>query len=102
MVDEPLSYEYDASDARLTVRGDVDEAAATRLREVLAEVTDQATRDLDIHLSEVEFLPSAAVGVLARTQEAARGNGATITLVVGPDTLAQRVLKVCGLPYSLG
>ena len=94
-------FRYDLDDDRrlLVVHGDLDEPATLELRDTLAKATDQLTSDLTIDLSDVDFLPSSAIGVLATTQADARRNGATVTFVANDGTVAQRVLRVCGLDY---
>ncbi len=81
----------------LTVAGAVDEFSVVRLR---TAITDRVSRgDVVVDLSDVDVLPSVGVGVLARAAEHARREGRSLHLVAGPDTIAQRVLQVCGLPY---
>lgn len=81
----------------LSVSGTVDEFSVLRLRTAISERV--ARGDLVIDLSDVDVLPSVGVGVLARSTEEGRRAGRSITLVAAPDTIAQRVLQVCGLPY---
>jgi len=94
-------FRYDLDDARrlLVAHGDLDEIATFELRETLAQATDQLSADLTIDLTDVDFLPSSAIGVLATAQTGARRNGADITFVAADGSVAQRVLAVCGLEY---
>jgi anti-anti-sigma factor len=95
-------FRFDLDDDRrvLVAHGDLDEAGTFELRSVLAQATDQLTTGLTIDLSDVDFLPSSAIGVLAKAQTGARRNGATITFVAVDGSVSQRVLTVCGLDYA--
>ena len=95
-------FRYELDDARrlLVAHGDLDELATFELRETLAQATDQLSADLTIDLTDVDFLPSSAIGVLATAQTGARRNGADITFVAADGSVAQRVLAVCGLDYA--
>ena len=95
------SFRYDLDESRrlLVAHGDLDEPATVELRDTIASSTEQLTTELTIELSDVDFLPSSAIGVLATSQAGARRNGAEITFVAQDGTVAQRVLRVCGLDY---
>ena len=96
MMERPFDMEH--RDGVLTVAGAVDEFSIVRLRNEVNELA--AEGDLVIDLGEVDVLPSVGIGVLARSMEQARRDGRSIDLVAAPDTVAQRVLLVCGLPYA--
>jgi anti-anti-sigma factor len=95
-------FRYELDDARrlLVAHGDLDEPATFELRQTLATATEQLTNDLTIDLTDVDFLPSSAIGVLATAQTGASRNGASITFVAADGSVAQRVLTVCGLEYA--
>jgi anti-anti-sigma factor len=95
------AFRYDLDQVRglLVAHGDLDEAATVGLRDAINDATDHLSGDLTIDLSDVDFLPSSAIGVLATSQAGARRNGATIAFVATTGTVAQRVLSVCGLDY---
>jgi anti-anti-sigma factor len=95
-------FRFDLDDDRrvLVAHGDLDEAATFELRTLLASATEQLTTGLTIDLTDVDFLPSSAIGVLATAQTGARRNGATITFVAAEGSVSQRVLTVCGLDYA--
>jgi anti-anti-sigma factor len=95
-----FSYDLDDSRALLIAHGDLDEPATMELRDSILKATNQLSADLTIELSDVDFLPSSAIGVLATSQAGARRNGSTITFVAADGTVAQRVLRVCGLDYA--
>ena len=99
MTDELLSYELNPDSDRLILHGDLDEGATRELRDLVAKATDNLTRELVIDLTDVDFFPSSAVGVLAKARDDARRHGAGITLVAAEGTVAQRVLTICGLPH---
>ena len=61
----PASSTFDAEAQTLHVAGSIDELAVDDLRLAIYAATDHYTRDLTIDLSDVNFLPSMAIGVLA-------------------------------------
>jgi anti-anti-sigma factor len=93
-------FELDEDRRLLVAHGDLDEGATVELRTLLSDVTDQLTTGLTIDLTDVDFLPSSAIGVLATAQTTARRNGAAITFVAAQGSVSQRVLTVCGLDYA--
>ena len=100
MTSPEFRYELDETRRLLVAHGDLDEPATFELRETLARATDQLSADLTIDLTDVDFLPSSAIGVLATAQTGARRNGAAITFVAAEGSVSQRVLTVCGLDYA--
>ncbi len=102
MTEGQFSYELAPDSSRVFLHGDLDEPATRELRNLIVELTDSSTRDLTIDLSGVEFLPSSAVGVLAKATDDARQGGSGIALVAADGSIAQRVLRICGLPYLEG
>jgi anti-anti-sigma factor len=96
-----FSYEISDESDRLVLHGDLDEGATVQFRMLLKEVTEGLTRDLTVDLTDVDLLPSSAVGVLANAQETATKQGAALTFVAGDGTIAARVLTICGLPYDV-
>jgi anti-anti-sigma factor len=98
---EERAFTYESDDAgRLTVHGDLDEGAVYQFRTLLGELTDGLTSDLTVDLSDVDLLPSSAVGVIANAQDGARKNGAALSLVASEGTISARVLTICGLAYE--
>lgn len=100
MTSPAFRYDLDESRALLVAHGDLDEPATMELRDSILRATDQLSANLTIELSDVDFLPSSAIGVLATSQAGARRNGSTITFVATDGSVAQRVLRVCGLDYA--
>jgi anti-anti-sigma factor len=96
-----FSYEISDGSDRLVLHGDLDEGATVQFRLLLKEVTEGLTRDLTVDLTDVDLLPSSAVGVLANAQETATKQGAALTFIAGDGTIAARVLTICGLPYDV-
>ena len=63
VTERPFSYELATARDRLVLHGDLDEGATVQLRSLVSELTDGLTRDLTVDLSDVDLLPSSAVGV---------------------------------------
>lgn len=95
-----FSHELTADPATLVLHGELDEGASVVVRELISEASGGLARDLRIELSDVQFIPSAAVGVLAKARDTARKNGAEVSFVAAEGCVAQRVLAICGLPYQ--
>lgn len=83
----------------LHVSGEVDELSGPALRECLDKYSSGYADDLAVDLSDVDFLPSAGVGVLAVALRTASEQGSTLELVAAKGTIAQQVLNICGLPH---
>jgi anti-anti-sigma factor len=96
-----FSYEVSEESGRLVLHGDLDEGAAVQVRMIVKEATDGLTRDLAVDLTDVDLLPSSAVGVLANVQDTATKQGATLTFIAADGTIAARVLTICGLSYDV-
>ena len=101
MQERAFSYEISDGSDRLVLHGDLDEGATVQFRLLLKEVSEGLTRDLVVDLTDVDLLPSSAVGVLANAQETATKQGAALTFIAGDGTIAARVLTICGLPYDV-
>lgn len=99
MDERPLTTSYDDATKTLSVSGSVDEVSGLLLREAIDKHSDACTQALSINLSDVDFLPSLGVGVLAVAMRTAQENGSEIDLVAAPGTIAQQVLNICGLPH---
>ena len=94
-----FTAEFDDTTQILTVGGELDESASAALRDAIDTRSEAYTRTLVIDLTAVDYLPSAAVGVLARAHKQATTAGHELDLVAAAGTIAQRVLLVCGLPH---
>ncbi|MEV7428421.1 STAS domain-containing protein [Nocardioides sp. NPDC092400] len=97
MLERPFSSSY--ADGVLTLGGSIDEYAVAALRTAVQEHSAGGTRALAVELSNVDFLPSVAVGVLATGLRQADQNGVDFALVAAPGTIAHRVLFITGMPY---
>lgn len=102
MVTPALRYELDEDRAVLALHGELDDVASSELRTAIAQGSRELTADLRIDLSDVSFMPSPAIGVLATSQAEARRNGATIVLVAPEGSVAARLLTICALDYVTG
>ena len=101
MEERAFSYEVSALSDHVVLHGDLDEGATVQVRMLLMEITGGLTRDVTIDLTDVDLLPSSAVGVLANAQETAAKQGAAVTFVAADGTIAARVLTICGLSYDV-
>ncbi|MCR6033274.1 STAS domain-containing protein [Nocardioides sp. zg-579] len=97
MLERPFSCSY--ADGVLTLGGSVDEYAVAALRAAVREHSEEYRRPLAVELSDVDFLPSVAVGVLATGLRNAEENGTELALVAAPGTIAHRVLVITGMPF---
>jgi len=84
----------------LTVSGELDMATAPELRECLGAALDAGATRLVVDLSEVTFMDSVGLAAVlhARTRLLAGGR---LALVVAPDSYAQLVLEIAGMPRAL-
>ena len=100
MIERPFAHRLDSGAALLVLSGDVDETAAHELRGLVDRYTHGLTTDLTIDLSDVDLLPSSAIAVLVVSQRDARARGAAIGFVAAEDSVAARILKLCGLDFQ--
>ena len=82
----------------LSLSGLLDELSVDELRDVLHRYTHGHTTPLVVDLSDLDFLPSMALGVLVSAIKAGDGD---LTLTVRKKCIARRVLEVSGLPHSI-
>jgi anti-sigma B factor antagonist len=100
-MDEPLySAEFDAERRVLAVTGDIDEVTGPQLREALHDHIDTGAPPVTVDLSEVTFLPSAAVSVLVTAMRAAEQSDTRLDAVATSGTISHRVLTICGVPVG--
>ena len=100
MDEKPYAASYDADQQILFVAGSVDELAGPVFREDLAKHSDQHTKPLVVDLSDVEFFPSLAVGVLAVAMRQSREADAEIEVRAREGGIVARVLTICARPYT--
>jgi len=90
---------FDATSQVLAVSGDLDEGPTAALRDFLAERARERDAGLVVDLSGVTYLPSAAVGVLARASQDLDAAGVPLELAAAAGSVAQRVLTVCAMAH---
>ena len=95
----PFTLDFDASTRVLTVAGDVDEPQSAALREGIEQHSEWFSQALVVDLTSVTYLPSAAVGVLAKAGQSFAETGATLELAAATGSIAERVLTVCAMPH---
>lgn len=87
-------------DGLMIVLGDVDALHAPLLAGRITGESQSATVPLDIDLSAITHLSSAAVRVLADAHALADAQGARITFIAPPGSTAHHILTMVGLPTS--
>ena len=97
MTQRPFTYDLSAPGQTLTLHGEVDEAAAVELRDLLKAITTDLVGDLRVNLTDVDFLPSVAIGVLVGARTAAARNDASVTFAAADGSISRRVLTICGI-----
>ncbi len=97
MLERPFTSELDGG--TLVLHGSVEYDAVIELRNLVAEHSEDHTKDLTIDLSDVDYFPSVAVGVIAKALAAAHEKGTTLDLVAKPGSVPQRVLTICAIPF---
>jgi anti-anti-sigma factor len=100
MTPRPFSHELSEDRQTLTLHGELDESASVELRDLLRALTADLVGELKVDLTDVDFLPSVAVGVLAGAQGAAANKGASISFIAASGSIAQRVLTICAIAYE--
>jgi anti-anti-sigma regulatory factor len=96
---EVFDVAFDGED-HLVVVGDVEPFDAPRLHASIQSISSAGSRSVNIDLSAVTHLGSAAVNVLSAAFERAASHGTTCQLVSPPRSVAQHVLTLVGLPVS--
>ena len=80
----------------LAVSGSIDELAVDDFRRALHDHV-VGSKDAVIDLSDVQFLPSMAIGALVGVLKHAPGK---VTLVANEGSRAAKLLRICGLPFE--
>jgi anti-sigma B factor antagonist len=89
-LDLEVTVEAQGASTIAHVRGEIDAYTAPALREVLHELADTGHSDVVVHLREVPFVDSSALGVLIGSLKRQRAAGGTLRLAA----LEERVLRV--------
>jgi anti-anti-sigma factor len=97
MEEMPFSTSFLVESSTLVVHGCIDELQTETFREALREASDDYSRDLVVDLSEVEFMPSLAVGVLVGAAKKCAASGRRLHVEARKGTIARHVLDICGL-----
>ncbi len=95
--ERPYSAELDLASARVTVHGEIGELDTADFRRDLLEAVAQTETTVKVDLSDVDFLPSVAIGVLVG---AMKGSAGRIEIVAARRTIAAHLLQICGLPFT--
>ncbi len=96
---DAFAITFDEGSRSLVVTGDIDEPGAAALRDEIEARSSSYTGPVVVNLSDVRYLPSTAIGVLALAQKKAAEQGGSVELVAVSGSIAERVLKVCALPH---
>jgi anti-anti-sigma factor len=97
--DAPFSLDFDATAGVLAVSGDLDDEPTAALRTALEEHSQGYAAGLVLDLSGVTYLPSAAVGALAKAGQQFAASGSSLELAAASGSVAERVLTVCAMPH---
>ena len=97
---EPLSLSFDTVSSTLFVGGSVDEMSADKLRDALNRCLGETASTLTVDLTDVSFLTSVGIGVLAAAVHRGADLGATVEVVAKAGSIPERVLAICGLPHT--
>ncbi len=88
------------SGVNITVHGEIDVHTAPQLRDRLDEVVRQQEDRVVVHLDDVTFMDSTALGVLVGAHKAQCASGGTLELVCSERRLL-RLLRITGLDEVL-
>jgi anti-sigma B factor antagonist len=95
LTEEPLP-----SGHLLAVSGELDLATAPGLRERLGAAVDSGISRIVVDLREVTFMDSIGLAAIVHARSRLRAAG-RLALVVAPDSYAQLVLDIAGMPRAL-
>jgi anti-sigma B factor antagonist len=93
----PLSIDVERDDRTrvLVLRGDLDAATASQLRECLVELIDEGAR-IVIDMEALDFLDSAGLGILVGGLKRARTHGGELELVCSSSAVLKPI-EITGL-----
>jgi hypothetical protein len=80
----------------LSVAGVLDELSVDDFRSALRDAIDSSEGTLEVDLSQVDFLPMLAMGILVGAMQRCP----SVRIVAADGCLAARLLGLTGLPYS--
>ena len=84
----------------LAVAGELDIATAPVLRERLGAAVDSGTARIVVDLREVTFMDSIGLAAIVHARSRLRRAG-RLALVVAPDSYAELLLEMAGMPRAL-
>jgi anti-sigma B factor antagonist len=84
----------------LALRGQIDLYSAPIFQAALSEAVDDGVVDLTVDVTEVDFLDSTALGLLAAVSKRLRRLGGTLAIVSEDETIT-RVFELTGLATRL-
>lgn len=84
----------------LTVSGELDMATAPELREHLAAALDSGVKRIVVDLRDVTFMDSIGLAAVLHARSRLLAGG-RLALVVAPDSYAQLMLEIAGMPRAL-
>ena len=99
MPEVPLAVVFDESRSVLAVSGEVGEEATETLRLAIEQHSLGYTRGTTVDLTGATYLPSAAIGVLARAARQFVASGEPFELTAAAGSIAHRVLTVSAMPH---
>ena len=93
-----VDHTLDDGTARITVRGELTEAARRPLVRCMTDLllAHERLQRAELHLADVSFMNSAGMAVLVQVQKMAAPRGVAIVLVAPPHAVA-RPLQLSGL-----
>ena len=95
LTEEPLP-----SGLVLAVSGELDLATAPDLRERLGAAVDSGMTRIVVDLHDVTFMDSIGLAAIVYVRTRLRAGG-RLAVVVAPDSYAQLVLEIAGMPRAL-
>lgn len=91
---------YDEQTSTLRLSGELDELVADQLRDDIARHSAGHTRSITLDLTDVTFLPSVAIGIVAGSQGRARSHGCELVLRAAQGSVASRVLTLVAFDHD--
>jgi anti-sigma B factor antagonist len=91
-----LDHEEDGTRSSLHLAGDLDIAAAPRLRRVLGDLMGSGVREVTVDLEETEFVDSSGLGALLWADHRLTAIGGELT-IVNPCEHVARTFALAGL-----
>ncbi|WP_156755908.1 STAS domain-containing protein [Actinokineospora pegani] len=91
------AVEHNGSRTTVTVTGDVDMATAPAVRKALVQAREADPRLLVVEMTQVRFLASAGLAILAEAAQGAEATGARMCVVAPHGGAPARALRITGL-----